>query len=647
MKNNTISLVILLISLLITSCARMGSPDGGWYDDDPPRILGSTPADGATGVTAQKITIVFDEYIKLDNPTQNVIVSPPQLEMPEIKAAGKKIVVELKDTLKENTTYTIDFGDAISDNNEGNPMGSYTFTFSTGEQIDTFEVSGYVLDAENLEPVKDISVGLYDDHADSAFHTKPLMRISRTDDTGRFSIKGVAEGQYRIYALQDADGDYRFSQKSEMIAYSHQIITPSCGPDIRQDTIWTDTLHIADIKRVPFTHFYPDDVVLMAFNETLTSRYLVKTERKDEDRISVFFSYGSDSLPLIRGLNFDADSAFIVESNLRRDSITYWLRDTTLIKQDTLLFSMTYMASDSTDQLVMQTDTVEALPKLSYEKRQKLLNKKIEEWTKEQEKLKKRGEPYDSIYPVVTLNPEYSIPQVLAPTSRVWISMPNPLAVADTSKIHLYAKKDSLWYDTPFTFRQSEERMRSYSLTADWTPGTEYSLETDSAAFIDIYGHYSTANKRGLQAADLEKVASIAMKVSGIADSCTVIVQLLDRSDKVLSQKPVDGSGRVLFDFLQPATYYLRAFCDRNGNQLWDTGCYDDDQAPEDVYYYHRGLEAKAKWDITQNWDLTSRQRWRQKPGEITKQKGSKQKKQLRDRNSERARQLGIEYRKE
>ena len=117
--------------LLAVGCARMGSPDGGWYDDDPPVVLGSTPADKATGVNTKKINIYFDEYIKLADATQNVIVSPPQLEMPEIQAKGKKIVVELKDTLKPDMTYTIDFSDAISDNNEDNPLGNYTFTFST------------------------------------------------------------------------------------------------------------------------------------------------------------------------------------------------------------------------------------------------------------------------------------------------------------------------------------------------------------------------------------------------------------------------------------------------------------------------------------------------------------------------------------
>ena len=165
---------VLQSLFFISSCARMGSPDGGWYDDTPPRIVKTTPQDRSVNVSEQKITILFDEYIKVEDVTNKVVVSPPQLEMPEIKASGKRIIVELKDSLKPNTTYTIDFSDAISDNNEGNQMGNYTYSFSTGESIDTFEVSGTVLNAEDLEPIKGILVGLYDDLSDSVFKTKPF-----------------------------------------------------------------------------------------------------------------------------------------------------------------------------------------------------------------------------------------------------------------------------------------------------------------------------------------------------------------------------------------------------------------------------------------------------------------------------------------
>ena len=621
----------------------MGSPDGGWFDDDPPRILGSTPAEQATNVTAKKINIFFDEYIKLADPTQNVIVSPPQLETPEIAAKGKKIVVELKDTLIPNTTYTIDFSDAISDNNEGNPMGNYTFTFSTGELIDTFEVGGYVIDASNLEPVKGISVGLYADLADSAFRTKPLQRIARTDGRGHFVIKGVAPGEYRVYALKDGDGDFKFTQKAEMIAFTHQLYTPSCAPDTRQDTIWRDSLHIDNIVMVPYTHFYPDDIVLLAFQEEQTDRYLLKTERKDADRINIYFSYGNPQLPVIRGLNFDADSAFILEASAKKDSLTYWLRDTTLVNNDTLTFAMDYLVSDSSGQLILQTDTIEALAKTPYAKRMKQLNKEIEDWQKEQEKKKKHDEPYDSIFPAKPLVPKYTVPSMMVPGSVVTVEMPSPLASLDTAAVHLYSKIDTLWYRTPFEFERRDSMLRTFVLRADWRLGTEYSLEVDSAAFTDIYGLVSKEYKQGIKVRTMDDFATIQLQLVGVQDS-SVIVQLLDKGDNVVREAAMAAGGTVKFNYVAPATYYVRAFADRNGNRIWDTGCYDDDVQPEDVYYYHRSIEAKAKWDIKQQWNLKQLKRNEQKPAAIVKQKPDKEKKQLKNRNLERAKNLGIEY---
>ena len=207
--------LFFLVLLLFSACARMGHPDGGWYDETPPRVIGASPEDKSVNVNTNKYSIYFNEYIKLEGATEKVVVSPPQIEMPEIVGKGKFIKIELLDSLKPNTTYTIDFSDAISDNNEGNPLGNYTYSFSTGDHIDTMEVSGYVLNAADLEPVKGILVGLYDNLDDSVFRTKPLSRVSRTDSRGHFVIKGVAPGKYRTYALQDVDNNYTFSQKRD------------------------------------------------------------------------------------------------------------------------------------------------------------------------------------------------------------------------------------------------------------------------------------------------------------------------------------------------------------------------------------------------------------------------------------------------
>ena len=635
---------IFCMACVVVGCARMGQPDGGWFDDDPPEVIGCRPADQSTNISSKKISIYFNEYIKLEDATNKVIVSPPQLEIPEIKDAGKRIVVELQDSLKPNTTYTIDFSDAIVDNNEGNPLGNYTYSFSTGDQIDTMEVSGYVLDASNLEPVKGILVGLYDDLADSAFKTKPMIRVSRTDSRGRFVIKGVVHGTYRAYALKDADGDFCFNQKSEMIGFNHETYVPSSKPDVKIDTIWRDSLHIDAFKQTPYTHFLPDDVTLLAFTHIQTDRYLLKTERKDPEKFTMFFTYGHPDLPVIKGLNFNADSAFVIETRVEQDTINYWLRDTTLINQDTLRMEVNYMMTDTLGNLVSQIDTLEVLAKTPYAKRQKELTKEIEKWQKEQERKKKRDETYDSIFPAKPLKPNYMLSQEIDPDKIIQIEIPAPLQHVDTAAVHLYSMIDSAWYEAPFTFKPIPHRLRYYEIQAEWRPDTEYSLEIDSAAFEDIYGHVSDPYKQGIKVKSLDEYSTLTIKISGVADSLPLRVRLLDKGDGIVKEV-LAKDGVAFFEYVSPDKYYLSAFVDANGNGLWDTGDYDEDRQAESVYYYPREIECKERWDVTQKWDLTATPRFKQKPQAITKQKADGEKK-LKNRNADRARNLGIEYKK-
>ena len=635
-------LIVTLLLTMIVSCARMGQPDGGWFDDTPPVVVHTDPSDKGTRVKSKKVTITFDEFIKLEDANNKVVISPPQIEPAEIKSSGKKIVVELKDSLKDNTTYTIDFSDAISDNNEGNPMGNYTFSFSTCERIDTFEVSGNVLDASNLEPIKGILVGLYDDLSDTVFAKKPFIRVSRTDSRGRFVIRGVAPGTYRVYALQDADGDYTYSQKSEMLAFSHHTFEPFAKPDIRQDTVWRDTLRIDSIIRVNYTHFFPDDLVLRAFTVLQTDRYLVKSDRSEPNRLNFFFSYGNDSLPRLRGLNFNSDSAFVVEPSLKNDTITYWIKDTALVNRDSLTIEASYLITDSTGALVMQTDTLEMIPKVSYEKRMKQQAKEFEKWQKEQEKKKKKGEAYDSVMALKPLEPKIIGAGTITPEQNIYFTMPTPLEKCDTSCIHLYSKIDTLWYKSRFEWNPVEGSIRQFELRAEWRPDIEYSLEVDSAAFVDIYGLASKPIKQGIKVSSNDEFGSLIVNVSGIKDSAAVVVQLLNSSDAVIKEAAVvDGS--AAFFYLKAGKYYLKAFVDRNGNGIWDTGDYYADLQPEEIYYYPKAVECKEKWDITIGWDVNSTPIARQKPQAITKQK-SEQEKKLQNRNAKRAEELGIKY---
>lgn len=389
-------LATILPSLLfLYSCARIGTPDGGPYDETPPKVVSTSPKLGSSSVKhAKKITIEFDEIVKIDNALEKVVISPPQIQQPQIEANGRKVTISLQDSLKPNMTYTIDFADAIVDNNEGNPYGDFAFTFSTGEQVDTFQVSGHVLEANNLEPIKGMLVGLYKvggnaeedsihELPDSIFRTMPFERISRTDSRGHFVVKGLSDGKYRAFALKDANQNYLYDQRAEKVAFSSRILSTSSRPDIRPDTIWHDSIHYDSIVMTPYIHYYPDDIVLQAFESAIQDRYLLKSERPTPWRFSIYFTAGSDTLPRLTGLNFDATSAFIVDASQHNDTLNYWLRDSLIYNLDTLQIQIDFFATDTTGTLALTTDTLQLVSKLTKARIERQNQEKYEEWVKE------------------------------------------------------------------------------------------------------------------------------------------------------------------------------------------------------------------------------------------------------------------------
>ena len=634
-------LMACLITPMLYSCAKMGAPDGGWYDETPPHVVGAMPAEKSTHVSKRNIRINFNEFVKIDNPTQNVVVSPPQLEVPEIKGEGKSINVKLIDKLQPNTTYTIDFSNAISDNNEGNPLGNFTYSFSTGNHIDTLEVAGYIVQAADLEPVKGILVGLYADLSDTAFKTKPMLRVSRTDSRGHFIIRGVAPGKYRVYALQDADGNYSFNQRSEMLAFNHDIIEPSFRPDVRQDTLWRDSLHIESIAQVSYTHFLPDNICLRAFNEIVTDRHLLKSERPEPNHFTLYYTYGDSVLPNVRGLNFNTKDAFVVESSAHKDTVTYWLRDTALVNRDTLKMVVTQNITDSTGVLRQQEDTLTLLAKVPYAKRLKDKQKAFDEWKKKQDKLKKRGEPYETTMPEEPLKLEITPSGDMDPDQNISIVAKEPLKDVDTNHVRLFSHPsgDSLWYKEPYELKRISNE--EFQVKAAWKPGTEYSFEADSTAFETIYGTMSGKLKQGLKVRGEDAYASLIMTISGMQGR-HIIAQLLDGQSKIVKQSFTDN-GQAEFYYLKPGKYFMRIIVDANNNKKWDTGNYDTNLQPEEVYYNPDEIECKAKWDLTLTWNPLARPIYQQKPEALKKQKADKEK-SIQHRNVKRAQELGIQY---
>ena len=629
---------LLMLMIVVYSCASMGNPDGGPYDEEPPKFVRSTPKPFAINSKEKKVTIEFDEFIKLEKAAEKVVVSPPQLEQPEIKASGRKVVVGLVDSLRPNTTYTIDFADAIVDNNEGNPLGNYAFTFSTGTTIDTMEVSGTVLSASDLEPVKNIQVGLHSDLSDSAFMKKPFDRVSRTDSRGHFSIRGIAPGKYRIYALMDGNQNYLFDSKTEMIAFSDSIIIPAMEDAMRQDTIWKDSLTIDTIKSVGYTRFLPDDIILRAFKEENDRQYLTRSERDKENHFVLTFSARADTLPTLKGLNFDERDAFIIEKTDRNDSICYWIKDSLIYQMDTLEIQMDYLATDTLDRLVPQTDTLFLANKLTRAEREKLEAKAAEEKEKERKKKEKKGEKIEP-EPTKFLTLNVDAPSAFDLDRNVYLSFDEPVASIDTAAIHMEIKKDSLWEEIPFLFVSDSVLPRKYEILAEWEPEKEYQLSIDSMAFKGVYGLHTNKGKQTMKVKKLNEYGTILLNITG-ADS-TAVVELLDGSGKVLRQQRITPQNTADFYYLNPGTkFYIRLFNDRNGNGVWDTGKYSEHLQPEEVYYFPKVWEMKANFDFEENWNINAVPVEKQKLDEIKKQKPEETKK-IQDRNKERARKLG------
>lgn len=614
----------------VYSCASVGRPDGGPYDETPPRFIGSTPTANALNNTRTRIVLEFDEFIKLEKPNEKVVISPPQLKQPEIKPAGRRITINILDSLLPNTTYTIDFADAIVDNNEGNPLGDFSFVFSTGDVIDSMRVSGTVLEASNLEPIKGMLVGLHSNLADSAFTSLPFERVSRTDSRGKFTIRGIAPGTYRLYALIDNDQNYIFSQKSEAIAFLDSLVIPHFDRRIRQDTTWIDSLTIDTIIERDYTHYLPDDLIMRSFKEESVIQYLIRSERLQPFKFSLFFANKADTLPTVRGLNFDERDAFIIEHSQRNDTIHYWIRDSLIYKLDTLKLGLDYLYTDTLNQLVPRTDTL----KLSMRRSRGGNQEKEQE---KERKRRKKDDEEDIPEPTVFLKSNVNVPSAMDVYGSVTLSFEEPIAHYNLEAIHLKQKVDTVFQEIPFEFEQDSIALSRFYVYTEWEPQGEYEFSLDSIAFTGIYGLHTDKVTQTFKVRSLDEYSKIFFNISGLDGPA--FVELLDAQDKVIRKITVVNN-QADFYFLMPGKYSARLIVDRNQNGVWDTGNYEEKLQPEEVYYFPKILETKALWDFEEAWNLKATPLDKQKVDELKKQKPDEPK-QRESRNAERNRSSG------
>ena len=586
--------------VVIYSCANIGSPNGGPYDEGPPKFVSSTPVPNQVNYKGKKIEILFDELIQIDKPSENVIITPPQMELPIIRSAGKKAVIELKDTLKENTTYTIDFTNSIADNNEKNVFENFSFAFSTGDVIDTLEVSGVLLNAENLEPMPGITIGLHSNLEDSAFVKLPFDRTSRTNDKGQFTIRNIAPGTYHIFALNDVNRDYKFDQPGEDIAFLDSVIVPTFELTSRQDTAWKDSLTIDTIRTVGYTRFMPDNIELRLFKEKFERQYMVKPERPDEKYFTLRFNSKLDTVPVPVPINFTPqDSAwYFVQQTEGGLAVNYWLADSTVWKQDTLQVQVSYPKSDSLNILRPQTDTVQVVMRRRPAEKKK--------------KKKDEPEPIDFLGMQVNASGSMNLFDTIS------VTFSEPVLDINEDMFFLDQKVDTVWNAVDFEFFPDTTNSLNFFIKRPWKYGEEYRIEVDSAAITSLYGKWNNFFTSEFKIKKEDEYGHFYLNIVGV--DTTAFVELLSSGDAPVRKAKVKDGG-VLFMDLKPDKYYARIIIDTNDNGVWDTGNYAEKRQPEKVYYSPKMYEIMQNWQVEETWNVTSTPLAKQKPLEITKNK--------------------------
>ena len=613
--NNSKSLYyifIIIAAAVMYSCANIGNPSGGPIDKTPPIFMRSNPTPNAVNVKDRKIEIFFDEIVTLKDPSTKIIVSPAQTEMPRMSALGRKVTVELVDSLLPNTTYTIDFSNSIQDNNEGNAIDNFAFAFSTGSVIDSMRVSGYVLDSRTLEPMQSVVVGLQSNLADSAFHKEKLQRVALTNDRGQFTIRNVSPGSYHIFALKDLDRDYKFGNPTEDIAFLDSIIVPSIGSREAADTVYNDLNEIDTIMRATRPAYFPNDILQSIFNEDRKSQYLANNLRVDSTRISLTFAAASDTLPSLSivGRNDVPDQWYTLERSQTNDTLTYWIRPPHLVSADTLMVATTYLRTDTASNLSWGTDTL----KFTFQ-RQKAKKKKKNEETDSLEQIR-----FMELHPLANGTQEVYAPLLLQTGT--------PIERYSREAFHLQRKlqNDTTFYPAEIksiALRDSTLSRRDLMLKVDWEPGAAYTLAVDSLAMTDIYGLQTKPLKVDFNVRKMEEYGNIVFNIPAVRDSA--IVELLDGTDKVVLHTPVKSHRAELLNLL-PGKYYARLFIDRNGNGKYDTGNYDMHLQPEETVYYPGAINLKKNWDVEQTWDIYATPIDKQKPEAIKKNKPERKK---------------------
>ena len=564
---------------LLAGCASIGNPSGGRRDETPPRLLRARPADGSLNFNGNRIVLDFDEYVNVKDPTTSVVISPPGDAMPRVSAQGRRVSVNFTDSLLPNTTYTIDFGSAIEDNNEGNKLENFSYSFSTGDHIDSLRIAGMVLSAEAL----------------------------------------------------DVDGNYRYSSPDEEMAFYDLVIEPSVTEAETVDSIFNlkkETLDTVVTRRR--TVYLPNDILLRSSLTDRRQQYIKSYARVDSTRLDIFFGAPQKSMPRIRIVGApDLQDWYAAERSRTNDSISLWITRPSIIKTDTLRLAIDYLQLDSLNNYVNKSDTL------------RFTTDRPRNVAKKEKKRKDKEEADSVVPPTVHLALDFVSPSTLEIGAPILLRAASPLASIDTTRFHLEVKQDTLWKPYPFRGPTAADSLNPRLLKIDFKSdyGKELRLRVDTIALTGVYGLHTAPAESSFKIKELNDYSSLKVIVSGLPAGMPAFVELLESADKI-SRRATVNDNLATFPNLNPGKYYMRLYFDYNGNCRFDPADYHIGRQPDQAFYYPKAINVKKNWEKEEHWDILALPMDKQKPDVLLKnkpelRKGEKTKREESDEEDE------------
>ena len=594
MKRITVAVILLALfaacCFFSHSCANTTTaPSGGPKDTLPPILLKITPEPGNTGfpVTDGKITLLYNEYTIVKTPTE-ILLSPPTRRRPTAKVKGKNIIVTLPDTLRADQTYTLDFGQALADNNEGNLAPRMVYPFSTGETLDSLYFTGTVMSSTTLTPVQNMLVAAFIDQSDSACFNKYPDAVVKTDEWGFFVLRNLRDTAYRVYVYTDTDSDYKYNPDEDEVGFLDSLFRPTAAI---ADTVFElhsfdmkDTLHC--LARVPM-------IELLTFKELQTVQYLQNSGRSSEKQGFLKFSAADVQITNLEFVGIP-DSAVILQYNLTRDSLDFWI-NTDYRLDDSLLVRLSYMKTDSTGVLAPAEENL-SLAVMKQESdgpggvaRNK--SPKAAADTTFDLQIAAQDETVEQLG--VRLESQLPVTRVIRDSIQLWETNPKGQRAAK-----------------PFTFRQDTAELRRYIISPveALIKGYDYELVLPQGTFTNLYKLPNAAASAQFKVPQAEELSLLEVTLTGVDEH--YIVELTDeKGSKTFRTYQVDSPQKLKFPYLKAGKYMIRITCDQNRNGIPDTGNLLAHKQPESVRFFesspgNKVLEIPESVEIEQEIDL-------------------------------------------